>query len=89
MNLDVLHELINLCLWEAFMIMTPIMVAALTLGLLTGLLQTVTSVQEQSIGVVAKLLSTALILWIMAPWMLQNLASFTELFFTRAADLVK
>lgn len=89
MNLDVLHELIKLCLWEAFIIMTPIMGVALVIGLLTGLLQTITSVQEQSLGVVSKLLSTAVIIWLMAPWMLQRLATFTELFFTRAADLVR
>lgn len=89
MNLDVVHELIKLSLWEGLVLMAPIMLVALAVGLLFGVIQTVTSVQEQTLTFVPKLLATAAVLWVLSPWMLHRMTTFTELFVTRAGDIMR
>ncbi len=55
------------------------------LCLTTGLMvQTVTSIQEQTLSFVPKLLACAFCLWLMAPWMLQQLGALFELLLGRA-----
>ena len=53
-------------------------------GTVVSLLQTVTSIQEQTLSFVPKLLGCALCLWLMAPWMLQQLGALFELLLSRA-----
>ena len=57
---------------------------ALIVGTIVSLLQTVTSIQEQTLSFVPKLLACAFCLWLMAPWMLQQLGALFELLLGRA-----
>jgi flagellar biosynthesis protein FliQ len=47
-------------------------------------LQTITSIQEQTLSFVPKLLGCGLCLWTMAPWILQQLGSLFEIMLTKA-----
>ncbi len=82
--MDSLHEIIKLCLSTGLMVAAPIVLTALVVGTVVSLLQTVTSIQEQTLSFVPKLLGCALCLWLMAPWMLQQLGSLFELLLGRA-----
>jgi flagellar biosynthetic protein FliQ len=57
---------------------------ALIVGTVVSLLQTVTSIQEQTLSFVPKLLACGLCLWIMAPWMLEQLGALFEIMLTKA-----
>lgn len=71
------------------MVMAPIMIVTLMIGITISILQTVTSIQEQTLSFVPKLLGAAAVIWLMAPWMLQRMGSFTTLFIQRAAEVVR
>jgi len=47
-------------------------------------LQTLTSIQEQTLTFVPKLLGCALCLWLMSPWILEQLGGLFEMMLTRA-----
>lgn len=55
----------------------PPLLAALVVGLLVGVIQAATQIQDQTIGVVAKLAAVAVALIIAAPWMGAQLLRFT------------
>ena len=69
-------------LWVATMVSTPILTVALVTGLLVGLFQALTSIQEMTLTFVPKLLAIVGVFWITMDFMTGSLVSF----FT--ADLV-
>jgi flagellar biosynthetic protein FliQ len=82
--MDSIHEIIKLCLTTGLTVAAPIVMTALIVGTVVSLLQTVTSIQEQTLSFVPKLLACGLCLWIMAPWMLEQLGSLFEIMLTKA-----
>jgi flagellar biosynthetic protein FliQ len=82
--MDSIHEIIKLCLTTGLTVAAPIVMTALIIGTVVSLLQTVTSIQEQTLSFVPKLLGCGLCLWIMAPWMLEQLGALFELMLTKA-----
>jgi flagellar biosynthetic protein FliQ len=58
----------------------PLAVATLT-GLIMALLQATTSLQEQTLSFVPKLLAVAATLVVLGPWMLRETVQFTRLMF--------
>ena len=82
--MDSYHEIIKLCLTTGLLVAAPIVLTALVVGTIVSLLQTVTSIQEQTLSFVPKLLACGLCLWIMAPWMLEQLGALFEIMLTKA-----
>ena len=56
----------------------PLLLTALAVGLLIGLLQAATQVNEMTLSFIPKLLALALVLLISGPWMLRTLVDFTR-----------
>jgi flagellar biosynthetic protein FliQ len=81
---DPIHEVIKLCLTTGLMVAAPIVLTALVVGTVVSLLQTLTSIQEQTLSFVPKLLGCGLCLWLMAPWMLQQLGTLFEQMLSKA-----
>lgn len=84
--MDSIHEVIKLCLTTGLMVAAPIVLTALVVGTVISLLQTLTSIQEQTLSFVPKLLACGLCLWLMAPWMLQQLGGLFELMLAKAGN---
>lgn len=55
----------------------PLLALATVVSLLINILQVLTSVQDQTVSTVPRLLATALGAIVLMPWMLRHLASFT------------
>jgi flagellar biosynthetic protein FliQ len=66
---DVLH-IGRSALWLATMLSAPILLTALGVGLLIGIIQAATQVQEMTLSFIPKLLGVALALVVAGPWML-------------------
>lgn len=62
--------------WTAVVVSTPILAVALIVGLVIGLFQALTSIQELTLTFVPKLLAIALVFWISMSFMTQVLVSF-------------
>ena len=82
---DVLRILVTTCL----MIISPILVVAMSIGLVVSVVQTFTSIQDQTLTFVPKLLAVAGVLVFAAPWMLRHLMQFTISFIERMPEMVK
>ena len=56
-------------IWMALIITWPILIAGTAVGLLVGLFQTLTQIQEQTIAIVLKIMVMVLVAAFMMPWM--------------------
>ena len=78
MTPDMVAELMRQLMKEAMILSAPLLIAAVVLGFLLGLLQTLTSLQEQSLTTVPRLVVVALILLVGMPWFLERMATYTR-----------
>jgi flagellar biosynthetic protein FliQ len=77
MTPDMVSELLRQLLREAMILAAPVLVAAAALSFLLSLVQTLTSLQEQSLTSVPRLMAVVLILMAAMPWFLARLATYT------------
>ncbi|MBF9042642.1 flagellar biosynthetic protein FliQ [Rhodobacterales bacterium HKCCE4037] len=63
-------------LWVSVAIATPILAAALISGILVGLFQALTSVQEMTLTFVPKLAAIVVVFWISMGFMTQTLITY-------------
>ncbi|MDX1530354.1 MAG: flagellar biosynthesis protein FliQ [Rhodothermales bacterium] len=66
----------------AVTVVAPMLGVALAVGLLVSLFQAVTSIQEMTLSYIPKILAVAVVLLLLAPWMLQLLTDFAVSAFT-------
>ncbi|PJZ70028.1 flagellar biosynthetic protein FliQ [Leptospira perolatii] len=70
--------LIRDALYVTLKLSSPILLTAMAVGLVIGILQTTTSIQEPTIAFVPKLLSIFVVIIIFASWMLQTATDYTR-----------
>ncbi len=78
MNELVVVDIGRATLLTALKIVTPALVVGMMVGLLVSLFQAVTSLQEQTMTLVPKMLAVALTLVLLLPWILQVLVDFAR-----------
>jgi flagellar biosynthesis protein FliQ len=81
-----LIDLARSTLVTALMIVAPALLIGMTVGLLMSLFQTITSLQEQTLAIVPKIIAVVITLLVMLPWILSTLRSFARELFERLAD---
>lgn len=82
MTPDMVAELLRQLLREAMILSAPVLIATIVLSFVLSLVQTLTSLQEQSLTSVPRLAAIALILLVAMPWFLGRLAVYTRHLFT-------
>ena len=82
MGPDQIVEIMRRLLIEAMLLSAPLLVAAALVSLAVSLLQTLTSVQEQTLTAVPRLVVVFVVTVAVLPWMVHRLVSFTLHLFT-------
>lgn len=78
MTPDMVSELMRQLMKEAMLLAAPVLVTAVLLSFVLSLFQTLTSLQDQSLTTVPRLLAVALILLAGMPWFLGRMADYTR-----------
>lgn len=65
-------------LWTAVILSVPVLSVALVTGLVIGLFQALTSIQEMTLTFVPKLAAIVIVFWIVMEFMTQTLVSFFQ-----------
>jgi flagellar biosynthesis protein FliQ len=82
MGPDQTVEIMRKVLIEAMMLSAPLLVTAAVVSLAVSLLQTLTSVQEQTLTAVPRLVVVFVVTLAVLPWMVHRLVGFTLHLFT-------
>jgi flagellar biosynthetic protein FliQ len=60
------------------MLAAPLLLTALAVGLIVGIFQAATSINEMTLSFIPKLLAMAAVLAITGPWMIRNLVEYSR-----------
>ncbi len=87
MNPELAIDIFKTSVMFALYIVAPFLILTLVLGLLMSLLQSVTSLQEQTLTFVPKLLGLSALILVLTPWLLRSLSEFTITIITRMGTM--
>ncbi len=78
MTADIVIDIAREAFWLIIKCSAPMLLVSLTIGLLVSIFQTVTSIQEQTLTFVPKMLGIFLTLMLCGGWILHNIVEFIE-----------
>lgn len=81
-------EIVTSAMWTATKVSAPILLTAIAVGVLMGLLQSVTQIQEQTLAFVPKFAAVGLVIVISGQWMLHLLVDYTVELFQRIPSML-
>ncbi len=87
MNPDLAIDLFKSTVVFALYVVAPFLGVTLIVGLAASLIQSVTSMQEQTLTFIPKLLALAGLCLAITPWLLRSLTEFTIAIITRMGGL--
>jgi len=89
MTQDTVMHLATQTLWMTMLIGAPLLLSALAVGLLVGMFQAATQINEMTLSFIPKLGILAVALLIFGPWMLGNMVNFTQQLYTSIPSLLE
>lgn len=75
-------------LWTTMLIAAPLLLSALAVGLLVGIFQAATQINEMTMSFIPKLLVLVMALVIAGPWMLGVIVNYTHSIFEQIPTLI-
>lgn len=88
MSPDTIIDLSQQALYVIAMITAPMLLSALAIGLVVGMFQAATSINEQTLSFIPKLMVLLLSILVAGPWMLNLLLSFTRRLYLSIPGLI-
>lgn len=70
-------DVVNHALEVTIELALPLLIAALAIGLIVSILQTATSIQEQTLSFVPKIIAVGVLIMLLFPWMSQVMSEYT------------
>ena len=87
MNPEFATELVKLMMFQAVTLAAPILVTAMVVGLVVSLFQAVTTINEQTLTFVPKVLAIVGVIIVLLPWMLRSIIEFTTAVFEKMPQM--
>ncbi len=87
MDTSTVVELGSQALWITVLVSAPLLLVALGVGLIVGIVQAATSVNEATLSFIPKLAAMALTLAVVGGWQISTLVDYTRALFMRIPAL--
>jgi flagellar biosynthesis protein FliQ len=88
MDQDTVINLATQAMMLALKIAGPVLLLGLIIGLLVSIFQAVTSIQEQSLSFIPKIVGVAVLIVVLGPWMLDQLVGYAQNLYLSIPSLV-
>lgn len=89
MNPEFATELLKTLMLQALTIAAPILLTAMVIGLVVSLIQSVTSIQEQTLTFVPKALAIVVMLILILPWILRTMVEFATAVIQKMPQMIQ
>ena len=73
----------------AMLLAMPTVLVSLAVGLIVSILQTITSVQEQTLNFAPRIIAVGVVMIVTLPWTVRTLIHFTETTFSRIVQVTQ
>lgn len=87
MNLEIAVDILQTMIFKSLVLVAPFLLTAIVIGIAISIIQTVTSIQDQTLTFVPKILGIGIVGIIIANWVIASLSDFTASFFIRIAEM--
>ena len=77
MGVDAVIALGRGMLTEVMLLVAPVLLVAIVVSLLVNIVQVLTSLQDQTLSAVPRLVATGAAIFVLMPWMWRQLAAYT------------
>lgn len=88
MTQDTVMTLAAQAMWMTILLAAPLLLSALIVGLLVGMFQAATQINEMTLSFIPKLGILVVALLIFGPWMLGSLVAFTQQLISSIPDMI-
>jgi flagellar biosynthetic protein FliQ len=88
MNQGTVTHLAVQAMTVAMMVSAPFLLAGLAVGLIVSVIQAATSIQEQTLSFIPKVVVTGVVIAVGGPWMMDQLVGYTQQLFESIPALV-
>lgn len=88
MNADTVMELGRQAMNVTVLLAAPLLLSALAAGLMIGMFQAATQIQDMTLSFIPKLVVLVMVLGLTGPWMLRQLIDYTTQLFEMIPGLV-
>ncbi|HEY9171780.1 MAG TPA: flagellar biosynthesis protein FliQ [Verrucomicrobiae bacterium] len=89
MNPEFAIELLKNMMYQALTVASPFLAAAMTIGLSVSLFQAVTSIHEQTLTFVPKVIGIVGVMLVSLPWIVRTLVEFTTAVIEKMPQMVQ
>ena len=89
MNPEFAIELLKNMMYQALIVASPFLAAAMTIGLSVSLFQAVTSIHEQTLTFVPKVIGIVGVMLVTLPWIVRTLVEFTTAVIEKMPQMVQ
>jgi flagellar biosynthetic protein FliQ len=89
MDQDTVVSLATQAMTLAIEVAGPMMLVGLAIGLVVSVFQAVTSIQEQSLSFIPKIVGLAALIVILGPWMLGQLVTYAQNLYLSIQQLIQ
>lgn len=89
MSVGIVMDIAREALWLIIKCSAPLLLVSLIVGLVISIFQTVTSIQEQTLTFVPKILSIFITLILCGGWIMENIVQFMERLFENFSTYVR
>lgn len=89
MNIDQVTAISSEALFVIIKTAAPILLVSLIVGLIISIFQTVTSIQEQTLTFVPKIIAIFLALILLGHWMLNNMTEYMTSLWSNFSEFIK
>jgi flagellar biosynthetic protein FliQ len=86
---ELVLEIFRGSLKAGMLVMSPLLLAAMIVGLLVSIFQSATQIHEITLTFVPKILAVVLVLVFLFPWMVNHLVTYTITLFTNIPTYVR
>ena len=89
MTIDMVVDVARETIWVILKCAMPMLLVSLSIGLIVSIFQTITSIHEQTLTFVPKLLGIFIVLVIAGGWILNNIATYAVNLYSRFPEFIK
>ena len=85
MDSATLLQVFGMATFLAMKVVAPMLLSAMVIGLMVSLFQALTQINEATLAFIPKVIVMVTVLWLLLPWMVRELVTFTTQAFAMAS----
>lgn len=86
MDSSTLLQVFSMATLVAVKVVAPMLISAVIVGLAVSLFQALTQINEATLAFIPKVIVMVIVLWLLLPWMVREMVTFTVQAFAMAAE---